>query len=240
MINKKEPRGSSETFLKKLERESSINSAELLKGSFLSEKTSEKNMILGLIGALAEIAEESTKHNFIKDKNLLNDYLIVNNLKQICLRKVPNLSNLLNWIYLEILNKANKIEEKIKLKEINSTKDCFVYLYKSEEFSDLYKNIKIKLNEFIDYQYDELINSLPEEIFILEDYSAFNFLKNEESDFFKIKLIKEKILKIKEIEHLFIEWLFDEEIKNLIIKNIKLKFDLLDLIKLKKEKLLNF
>lgn len=227
-------------FIKKMEEESSINSAELLRSSFLGEKTTEKNMILGLLGAFAEIAEESTKHNFIKDKNLLNDYLIINNLKQIYLRKVPNLSSLLNWFCLEILNKANSLEEKIKLKEIKNIKDYIIYFYNSEEFSELYKKIKNKLNEFIDYQYDELINSLPEEIFILEDYSVFNFLKNEESDFFKRKLIKEKIQKIKEIEHSFIEWLYDEEIKNLMIKNIKSNFDLFDLIKLKKEKLLNF
>lgn len=223
--------------IKKLEEENSQNSAYLLKGSFLGEKTSEKNMTLALLGALAEIAEEFTKVK-IKNKNLLNDYLIINNLKQICLGKVPNLSSLLNWFYLEILKKANIIEEKIKQKEINNIKDYIVYLYESEEFSDLYKNVKNKLNEFIDYQYDELINSL--ENFKLENYSIFDFLKNEKSDFFKKKLINEKIEKIKEIEHTFIEWLFDEEIKNLVIKNIKSDLDLFDLIKLKKEKLLNF
>lgn len=223
--------------IKKLEEENSQNSAYLLKGSFLGEKTSEKNMTLALLGALAEIAEEFTKVK-IKNKNLLNDYLIINNLKQICLGKVPNLSSLLNWFYLEILKKANIIEEKIKEKEINNIKDYIVYLYESEEFSDLYKNVKNKLNEFIDYQYDELINSLQD--FKLENYSIFDFLKNEKSDFFKKKLINEKIEKIKEIEHTFIEWLFDEEIKNLVIKNIKSDLDLFDLIKLKKEKLLNF
>lgn len=223
--------------IKKLEEENSQNSAYLLKGSFLGEKTSEKNMTLALLGALAEIAEEFTKVK-IKNKNLLNDYLIINNLKQICLGKVPNLSSLLNWFCLEILKKANIIEEKIKEKEINNIKDYIVYLYESEEFSDLYKNVKNKLNEFIDYQYDELINSL--ENFKLENYSIFDFLKNEKSDFFKKKLINEKIEKIKEIEHTFIEWLFDEEIKNLVIKNIKSDLDLFDLIKLKKEKLLNF
>lgn len=223
--------------IKKLEKENVENSAYLLKGSFLGEKTSEKNMTLALLGALAEIAEEFTKVK-IKNKNLLNDYLIINNLKQICLGKVPNLSSLLNWFYLEILKKANIIEEKIKEKEINNIKDYIVYLYESEEFSDLYKNVKNKLNEFIDYQYDELINSL--ENFKLENYSIFDFLKNEKSDFFKKKLINEKIEKIKEIEHTFIEWLFDEEIKNLVIKNIKSDLDLFDLIKLKKEKLLNF
>lgn len=223
--------------IKKLEKENVENSAYLLKGSFLGEKTSEKNMTLALLGALAEIAEEFTKVK-IKNKNLLNDYLIINNLKQICLGKVPNLSSLLNWFYLEILKKANIIEEKIKEKEINNIKDYIVYLYESEEFSDFYKNVKNKLNEFIDYQYDELINSL--ENFKLENYSIFDFLKNEKSDFFKKKLIKEKIEKIKEIEHTFIEWLFDEEIKNLVIKNIKSDLDLFDLIKLKKEKLLNF
>lgn len=223
--------------IKKLEKENVENSAYLLKGSFLGEKTSEKNMTLALLGALAEIAEEFTKIK-IKNKNLLNDYLIINNLKQICLGKVPNLSSLLNWFYLEILKKANIIEEKIKEKEINNIKDYIVYLYESEEFSDLYKNVKNKLNEFIDYQYDELINSL--ENFKLENYSIFDFLKNEKSDFFKKKLINEKIEKIKEIEHTFIEWLFDEEIKNLVIKNIKSDLDLFDLIKLKKEKLLNF
>lgn len=223
--------------IKKLEKENVENSAYLLKGSFLGEKTSEKNMTLALLGALAEIAEEFTKVK-IKNKNLLNDYLIINNLKQISLGKVPNLSSLLNWFCLEILKKANIIEEKIKEKEINNIKDYIVYLYESEEFSDLYKNVKNKLNEFIDYQYDELINSL--ENFKLENYSIFDFLKNEKSDFFKKKLIKEKIEKIKEIEHTFIEWLFDEEIKNLVIKNIKSDLDLFDLIKLKKEKLLNF
>lgn len=223
--------------IKKLEEENSQNSAYLLKGSFLGEKTSEKNMTLALLGALAEIAEEFTKVK-IKNKNLLNDYLIINNLKQISLGKVPNLSSLLNWFCLEILKKANIIEEKIKEKEINNIKDYIVYLYESEEFSDLYKNVKNKLNEFIDYQYDELINSL--ENFKLENYSIFDFLKNEKSDFFKKKLINEKIEKIKEIEHTFIEWLFDEEIKNLVIKNIKSDLDLFDLIKLKKEKLLNF
>lgn len=223
--------------IKKLEKENVENSAYLLKGSFLGEKTSEKNMTLALLGALAEIAEEFTKVK-IKNKNLLNDYLIINNLKQICLGKVPNLSSLLNWFCLEILKKANIIEEKIKEKEINNIKDYIVYLYESEEFSDLYKNVKNKLNEFIDYQYDELINSL--ENFKLENYSIFDFLKNEKSDFFKKKLINEKIEKIKEIEHTFIEWLFDEEIKNLVIKNIKSDLDLFDLIKLKKEKLLNF
>lgn len=223
--------------IKKLEKENVENSAYLLKGSFLGEKTSEKNMTLALLGALAEIAEEFTKVK-IKNKNLLNDYLIINNLKQICLGKVPNLSSLLNWFYLEILKKANIIEEKIKEKEINNIKDYIVYLYESEEFSDLYKNVKNKLNEFIDYQYDELINSLQD--FKLENYSIFDFLKNEKSDFFKKKLINEKIEKIKEIEHTFIEWLFDEEIKNLVIKNIKSDLDLFDLIKLKKEKLLNF
>lgn len=223
--------------IKKLEKENVENSAYLLKGSFLGEKTSEKNMTLALLGALAEIAEEFTKVK-IKNKNLLNDYLIINNLKQICLGKVPNLSSLLNWFCLEILKKANIIEEKIKEKEINNIKDYIVYLYESEEFSDLYKNVKNKLNEFIDYQYDELINSLQD--FKLENYSIFDFLKNEKSDFFKKKLINEKIEKIKEIEHTFIEWLFDEEIKNLVIKNIKSDLDLFDLIKLKKEKLLNF
>lgn len=223
--------------IKKLEKENVENSAYLLKGSFLGEKTSEKNMTLALLGALAEIAEEFTKVK-IKNKNLLNDYLIINNLKQICLGKVPNLSSLLNWFCLEILKKANIIEEKIKQKEINNIKDYIVYLYESEEFSDFYKNVKNKLNEFIDYQYDELINSL--ENFKLENYSIFDFLKNEKSDFFKKKLINEKIEKIKEIEHTFIEWLFDEEIKNLVIKNIKSDLDLFDLIKLKKEKLLNF
>lgn len=223
--------------IKKLEKENVENSAYLLKGSFLGEKTSEKNMTLALLGALAEIAEEFTKVK-IKNKNLLNDYLIINNLKQISLGKVPNLSSLLNWFCLEILKKANIIEEKIKEKEINNIKDYIVYLYESEEFSDLYKNVKNKLNEFIDYQYDELINSL--ENFKLENYSIFDFLKNEKSDFFKKKLINEKIEKIKEIEHTFIEWLFDEEIKNLVIKNIKSDLDLFDLIKLKKEKLLNF
>lgn len=223
--------------IKKLEKENVENSAYLLKGSFLGEKTSEKNMTLALLGALAEIAEEFTKIK-IKNKNLLNDYLIINNLKQISLGKVPNLSSLLNWFCLEILKKANIIEEKIKEKEINNIKDYIVYLYESEEFSDLYKNVKNKLNEFIDYQYDELINSL--ENFKLENYSIFDFLKNEKSDFFKKKLINEKIEKIKEIEHTFIEWLFDEEIKNLVIKNIKSDLDLFDLIKLKKEKLLNF
>lgn len=223
--------------IKKLEKENVENSAYLLKGSFLGEKTSEKNMTLALLGALAEIAEEFTKVK-IKNKNLLNDYLIINNLKQICLGKVPNLSSLLNWFYLEILKKANIIEEKIKEKEINNIKDYIVYLYESEEFSDFYKNVKNKLNEFIDYQYDELINSLQD--FKLENYSIFDFLKNEKSDFFKKKLINEKIEKIKEIEHTFIEWLFDEEIKNLVIKNIKSDLDLFDLIKLKKEKLLNF
>lgn len=223
--------------IKKLEKENVENSAYLLKGSFLGEKTSEKNMTLALLGALAEIAEEFTKVK-IKNKNLLNDYLIINNLKQISLGKVPNLSSLLNWFCLEILKKANIIEEKIKEKEINNIKDYIVYLYESEEFSDLYKNVKNKLNEFIDYQYDELINSLQD--FKLENYSIFDFLKNEKSDFFKKKLINEKIEKIKEIEHTFIEWLFDEEIKNLVIKNIKSDLDLFDLIKLKKEKLLNF
>lgn len=223
--------------IKKLEKENVENSAYLLKGSFLGEKTSEKNMTLALLGALAEIAEEFTKVK-IKNKNLLNDYLIINNLKQISLGKVPNLSSLLNWFCLEILKKANIIEEKIKEKEINNIKDYIVYLYESEEFSDFYKNVKNKLNEFIDYQYDELINSLQD--FKLENYSIFDFLKNEKSDFFKKKLINEKIEKIKEIEHTFIEWLFDEEIKNLVIKNIKSDLDLFDLIKLKKEKLLNF
>lgn len=243
--------------LDSIEEEAAKASAKIVSGEniiFSDLKVTERNMTVGLIGAISELTrflynpEESIIEfdSMVEKHAYKNAILLVGAYKKAFLMRrnygFLNTSEIVNWMTLEIFDAASDISKKMNEKFPRPTKeDC-----KKEDF-DLEKWPKPTWKDIIELTYNsdegkamyrKIKNALHG--YINSIYNELKRSENIHNTFWMLDIFKDieedellnKIELVKNIEHQYIDWVFDEKIREAILDVIKSSFNLFDLLEL--------
>lgn len=251
--------------LDSIEEEAAKASARIVSGEnvlFSDLKVSERNMTVGFIGALSEIAKflYSPEESLIEFDSMIekhayrNSILLVGAYKKAFLMKrnygFMNTSEIINWMTLEIFDTASNFSKKILEKFPRPKKED----YEKEDF-DSSKWPKPTWKDFVEliYESDEgkavykkiknamhgYINSVYEELKRSENICNTFWMIDIFKDIEENEILNRLEL-VKNIEHQYIDWIFNEKIKKAILDVIKSSFTLIDLLELSGVSLKNF
>ena len=246
-----------------IEEESAKDSANIVSGDnilFSQMKVGERNMVLGSVGLISEIAKflYSPEECLMEFDSMIEKHAVKNSLLTVGALKASfllnrnngfkNTSEIIQWITLEVLETSSSICKKIEEKwphpkAEDRAKEDFdekkwpqpnpkeVVLFVYE--CDEWKTLYNKMRDALHGYTNSIYTELDKELeTTIWMLDIFKGLKEED--------LRNQIELVKLVEHQYIDWMFNEKIRDAAIEVVKSSFGLIDLLQIGAFKLKKF